>query len=66
MKTWRCQALARLSNIERFSIRGQTNAGAFNPYCVELEIEARWYNRHRVFGTNTLERGAPVRRMDPT
>ena len=59
-KTWRCQARERSSNIERFSIGGQANARGFYPYCVEHEIEVTLYNRHRVCGTNTLQRGARV------
>jgi len=42
----------------------QVNAGGFYPYYVELEMEDKLYNIHRVFGTNTLKRGARVRRTD--
>jgi len=35
----RCRAWERLSDIERFSIRGQPNACGFSPYYVALKTE---------------------------
>jgi len=53
-----------LGNIERFPTGAQATAGRFYPNSVELETEAAFDEKHRVFRTNTSKREASVRHTD--
>jgi len=63
-KIRRCRAREWLSNIRKVFNSWTSKHRWVYPYYVELETEDRLYNKRRVFGTNTLRRGARVRRMD--
>jgi len=48
-------------NIERFATGVQATAGGFHANSVELETQAGFDEKHRVFRTNTSKREAGVR-----